>query len=226
MGAAARLSAWMDSIQNGYAVLAKRALNSQWCLPKLRGQSPATLIAGLGIGRVWDYLYGADWSGYYRSVYGYDITKQLVDLMRSADYWIRLKTPASSDLPPNITSHDASSHIRSTLGFWAGYKPAPTLFWFEAIPPSELIAQACPERTLGYYRYFTPEPAVANVALIGYICTRMLQPSICTVIINGPLANVKDGSFRGFSLGEKGIKEHAVLLILTNSINLLTLVCC
>ncbi|WP_272521513.1 hypothetical protein [Providencia sp. PROV202] len=33
------------------------------------------------------------------------------------------------------------------------------------------------------------------------------------VFINGPLANVKDGSgFRGFSLGEKGIKEHAVLL--------------
>ncbi|MEI6934131.1 hypothetical protein ACOQLP_30475, partial [Klebsiella pneumoniae] len=33
------------------------------------------------------------------------------------------------------------------------------------------------------------------------------------VIINGPLASVKDGpGFRGFSLGEKGIKEHAVLL--------------
>lgn len=33
------------------------------------------------------------------------------------------------------------------------------------------------------------------------------------VFINGPLANVKDGSgFRGFSLGEKGIKEHVVLL--------------
>ena len=32
------------------------------------------------------------------------------------------------------------------------------------------------------------------------------------VFINGPLANVKDGSgFRGFSLGEKGIKEHAIL---------------
>lgn len=33
------------------------------------------------------------------------------------------------------------------------------------------------------------------------------------VIINGSLANVKDSpGFRGFSLGEKGIKEHAVLL--------------
>lgn len=33
------------------------------------------------------------------------------------------------------------------------------------------------------------------------------------VIINGSLANVKDSpGFRGFSPGEKGIKEHAVLL--------------
>ncbi|MGE2787613.1 YaaW family protein, partial [Escherichia coli] len=33
------------------------------------------------------------------------------------------------------------------------------------------------------------------------------------VIIDGALAKVKDGSgYRGFSLGEKGIKAHAVLL--------------
>ncbi len=39
------------------------------------------------------------------------------------------------------------------------------------------------------------------------------QHNYMEVMINGPLARVKDGiGFRGFSLGENGIKEHAVLL--------------
>jgi hypothetical protein len=88
------------------------------------------------------------------------------------------------------------------------HQPALTV---ATIPPSESInTGAMQEQDItGISRLSPLLQTLPSLATSAHVASHQYME----VIINGPLASVKDGpGFRGFSLGEKGIKEHAVLL--------------
>lgn len=77
-------------------------------------------------------------------------------------------------------------------------------------PPSHDVIQTMEERDVAGISRLSPLlqvlPSLATAQNVA-------QHNYMEVIIDGPLARVKEGGgFRGFSLGDKGIKEHAVLL--------------
>ncbi|EOZ3162215.1 hypothetical protein ACQ2F6_002924 [Yersinia enterocolitica] len=171
------------------------------------------LIAGLGIGRVLGVLTGPVGLAITGLYTAYDISNPafrvtLPCLVQIA--WIRLKnsrqyrlaTQSSSDTVPTLT-------YDQLWGFGHDiHQPALTV---ATIPPSELIStEAMQEQDItGISRLSPLLQTLPSLVTSVHVASHQYME----VIINGPLANVKDGpGFRGFSLGEKGIKEHAVLL--------------
>lgn len=171
------------------------------------------LIAGLGIGRVLGVLTGPVGLAITGLYTAYDISNPafrvtLPCVVQIA--WIRLKnsrqfrlaTQSSPATMPALT-YDQRWGFGQDIN-----QPALTV---STIPPSELISkEAMQEQDItGISRLSPLLQTLPSLVTSLHVASHQYME----VIINGPLANVKDGpGFRGFSLGEKGIKEHAVLL--------------
>lgn len=171
------------------------------------------LIAGLGIGRVLGVLTGPVGLAITGLYTAYDISNPafrvtLPCVVQIA--WIRLKnsrqfrlaTQSSPATMPALT-YDQRWGFGQDIN-----QPALTV---STIPPSELIStEAMQEQDItGISRLSPLLQTLPSLATSAHIARHQYME----VIINGPLASVKGGpGFRGFSLGEKGIKEHAVLL--------------
>ena len=171
------------------------------------------LIAGLGIGRVLGVLTGPVGLAITGLYTAYDISNPafrvtLPCVVQIA--WIRLKnsrqfrltTQSSPTTIPTLT-------YEQRWGFGHDINQ-PTLM-VSTIPPSEIINTAAMQEQdiTGISRLNPLLQTLPSLATSAHIASRQYME----VMINGPLASVKDGlGFRGFSLGDKGIKEHAVLL--------------
>lgn len=171
------------------------------------------LIAGLGIGRVLGVLTGPVGLAITGLYTAYDISNPafrvtLPCVVQIA--WIRLKNSRQFRLatqPSSATVPALTYDQRWGFGHDI-HQPALTV---ATIPPSELIStEAMQEQDItGISRLSPLLQTLPSLASSAHIASHQYME----VIINGPLASVKDGpGFRGFSLGEKGIKEHAVLL--------------
>ncbi len=171
------------------------------------------LIAGLGIGRILGVLTGPVGLAITGLYTVYDISNPafrvtLPCVVQIA--WIRLKnsrqfrlaTQSSPVTMPALT-YDQRWGFGQDIN-----QPALTV---STIPPSELIStEAMQEQDITSISRLNPLlQTLPSLATSAHVASHQYME----VIINGPLASVKDGpGFRGFSLGEKGIKEHAVLL--------------
>ncbi|WP_410707715.1 hypothetical protein [Citrobacter amalonaticus] len=171
------------------------------------------LIAGLGIGRVLGVLTGPVGLAITGLYTAYDISNPafrvtLPCVVQIA--WIRLKNSRQF----RLTTHSSPAMMPALTydqrwGFGHDiHQPALTV---ATIPPSESInTGAMQEQDItGISRLSPLLQTLPSLATSAHVASHQYME----VIINGPLASVKDGpGFRGFSLGEKGIKEHAVLL--------------
>lgn len=171
------------------------------------------LIAGLGIGRVLGVLTGPVGLAITGLYTAYDISNPafrvtLPCVVQIA--WIRLKNSRQF----RLTTHSSPAMMPALTydqrwGFGHDiHQPALTV---ATIPPSESInTGAMQEQDItGISRLSPLLQTLPSQATSAHVASHQYME----VIINGPLASVKDGpGFRGFSLGEKGIKEHAVLL--------------
>lgn len=171
------------------------------------------LIAGLGIGRVLGVLTGPVGLAITGLYTAYDISNPafrvtLPCVVQIA--WIRLKnsrqfrlaTQPSPAMMPALT-YDQRWGFGHDM-----HQPALTV---ATIPSSESInTGAMQEQDITAISRLGPLlQTLPSLATSAHVASHQYME----VIINGPLASVKDGpGFRGFSLGEKGIKEHAVLL--------------
>lgn len=171
------------------------------------------LIAGLGIGRVLGVLTGPVGLAITGLYTAYDISNPafrvtLPCVVQIA--WIRLKNSRQFRLAtqPSPATMPALTYDQR-WGFGHDiHQPALTV---ATIPPSESInTGAMQEQDItGISRLSPLLQTLPSLATSEHVASHQYME----VIINGPLASVKDGpGFRGFSLGEKGIKEHAVLL--------------
>lgn len=171
------------------------------------------LIAGLGIGRVLGVLTGPVGLAITGLYTAYDISSPafrvtLPCVVQIA--WIRLKNSRQFRLAtqPSPATMPALTYDQR-WGFGHDiHQPALTV---ATIPPSESInTGAMQEQDItGISRLSPLLQTLPSLATSAHVASHQYME----VIINGPLASVKDGpGFRGFSLGEKGIKEHAVLL--------------
>lgn len=171
------------------------------------------LIAGLGIGRVLGVLTGPVGLAITGLYAAYDISNPafrvtLPCVVQIA--WIRLKnsrqlrlaTQSSPATVPALTHGQRWSFGHDI------HQPALTV---ATIPPSESInTGAMQEQDITGISLLSPLlQTLPSLATSAHVASHQYME----VIINGSLAKVKDGlGFRGFSLGEKGIKEHAILL--------------
>ncbi|MET5963514.1 hypothetical protein WIA93_21950 [Citrobacter amalonaticus] len=171
------------------------------------------LIAGLGIWRVLGVLTGPVGLAITGLYTAYDISNPafrvtLPCVVQIA--WIRLKNSRQFRLAtqPSPATMPALTYDQR-WGFGHDiHQPALTV---ATIPPSESInTGAMQEQDItGISRLSPLLQTLPSLATSAHVASHQYME----VIINGPLASVKDGpGFRGFSLGEKGIKEHAVLL--------------
>lgn len=171
------------------------------------------LIVGLGIGRVLGVLTGPVGLAITGLYTAYDISNPafrvtLPCVVQIA--WIRLKNSRQFRLATRPSPATMPALIYDQRwGFGHDiHQPALTV---ATIPPSESInTGAMQEQDItGISRLSPLLQTLPSLAASTHIASHQYME----VIINGPLASVKDGpGFRGFSLGEKGIKEHAVLL--------------
>ena len=171
------------------------------------------LIAGLGIGRVLGVLTGPVGLAITGLYTAYDISNPafrvtLPCVVQIA--WIRLKNSRQFRLATQPSPATMSALTYDQLwGFGHDiHQPALTV---ATIPPSENInTGAMQEQDIAGISRLSPLlQTLPSLATSAHVASHQYME----VIINGPLASVKDGpGFRGFSLGEKGIKEHAVLL--------------
>ncbi|OUC36137.1 hypothetical protein BJP35_3321 [Enterobacter sp. J49] len=171
------------------------------------------LIAGLGIGRVLGVLTGPVGLAITGLYTAYDISNPafrvtLPCVVQIA--WIRLKNSRQFRLAtqPSPASMPALTYDQR-WGFGHDiHQPALTV---ATIPPSESINTGAMQEQdiIGISRLSPLLQTLPSLATSAHVASHQYME----VIINGPLASVKDSpGFRGFSLGEKGIKEHAVLL--------------
>lgn len=171
------------------------------------------LIAGLGIGRVLGVLTGPVGLAITGLYTAYDISNPafrvtLPCVVQIA--WIRLKNSRQFRLAtqPSPTTVPALTYDQR-WGFGHDiHQPALTV---ATIPPSESINTGSMQEqdVTGISRLSPLLQTLPSLATSAHVASHQYME----VIINGTLASVKDGpGFRGFSLGEKGIKEHAVLL--------------
>ena len=171
------------------------------------------LIAGLGIGRVLGVLtgpVGLALTGLYTA---YDISNPAFRITLPCVVqiaWIRLK---------NSRHHRLSESVSSTTISTANYD---NRWVFE----NEKSQRVLTVSSIALNKITHPDTLVRHditeISRLGPLLQTL--PSLATaahiashhymeVIIDGALAKVKDGSgYRGFSLGEKGIKAHTVLL--------------
>lgn len=171
------------------------------------------LVAGLGIGRVLGVLtgpVGLALTGLYTA---YDISNPAFRITLPCVVqiaWIRLKKSRHFRLAESV-----SATAISTLNYdkrWVfENEEEKQILTVSSIALNEMTNTA----TL-------PQHDIAGISRLSPLLQTL--PSLATsahianhhymeVVIDGALARVKDGTgFRGFSLGEKGIKEHAVLL--------------
>ncbi|MGE5120165.1 YaaW family protein [Yersinia enterocolitica] len=171
------------------------------------------LIAGLGIGRVLGVLTGPVGLAITGLYTAYDISNPafrvtLPCVVQIA--WIRLKNSCQFRLA--IRSSPVTTPALTYDQRWGFghdiHQPALTV---ATIPPSESINTGAMQEqdVTGISRLSPLLQTLPSLATSAHVASHQYME----VIINGPLASVKDGpGFRGFSLGEKGIKEHAVLL--------------
>ncbi|EYD87655.1 hypothetical protein AC26_0387 [Escherichia coli 1-176-05_S3_C2] len=171
------------------------------------------LIAGLGIGRVLGVLtgpVGLALTGLYTA---YDISNPAFRITLPCVVqiaWIRLKNSRHHRLSESVSSTAMSTANYGNRWVFENEKSqrvltVSSIALNEITPPDTLIRHDITEISrLGPLLQTLPSLATAaHVASHHYM----------EVIIDGALAKVKDGSgYRGFSLGEKGIKAHAVLL--------------
>ena len=171
------------------------------------------LIAGLGIGRVLGVLTGPVGLAITGLYTAYDISNPAFRVTLPCVVhiaWIRLKNSRQFRL-----ATQSSPAMISALTYdqrWSFghdiHQPALTV---ATIPPSESINTGTMQEQdiTGISRLSPLLQTLPSLATSAHVASHQYME----VIINGPLASVKDGlGFRGFSLGEKGIKEHAVLL--------------
>ncbi|HAL9676879.1 TPA: hypothetical protein JLY13_000875 [Escherichia coli] len=171
------------------------------------------LIAGLGIGRVLGVLtgpVGLALTGLYTA---YDISNPAFRITLPCVVqiaWIRLKNSRHHRLSESVSSTAMSTANYGNRWVFENEKSqrvltVSSIALNEITHPDTLIRHDITEISrLGPLLQTLPSLATAaHVASHHYM----------EVIIDGALAKVKDGSgYRGFSLGEKGIKAHAVLL--------------
>ena len=171
------------------------------------------LIAGLGIGRVLGVLtgpVGLALTGLYTA---YDISNPAFRITLPCVVqiaWIRLKNSRHHRLSESVSSTAMSTANYGNRWVFENEKSqrvltVSSIALNEITHPDTLIRHDITEISrLGPLLQTLPSlTTAAHVASHHYM----------EVIIDGALAKVKDGSgYRGFSLGEKGIKAHAVLL--------------
>lgn len=171
------------------------------------------LIAGLGIGRVLGVLTGPVGLAITGLYTAYDISNPAFRVILPCVVqiaWIRLKNSRQFRLATRPSPATMPALIYDQRwGFGHDiHQPALTV---ATIPPSESInTGAMQEQDIAGISRLSPLlQTLPSLATSAHVASHQYME----VIINGPLASVKDGpGFRGFSLGEKGIKEHAVLL--------------
>ncbi|EFN7883015.1 hypothetical protein EEK96_15905 [Escherichia coli] len=203
----------LDKLSRMELPLLQRAAMVASGLAQIATGKALPLIAGLGIGRVLGVLtgpVGLALTGLYTA---YDISNPAFRITLPCVVqiaWIRLK---------NSRHHRLSESVSSTTISTANYD---NRWVFE----NEKSQRVLTVSSIALNKITHPDTLVRHDITEISRLSPLLQtlPSLATaahiashhymeVIIDGALAKVKDGSgYRGFSLGEKGIKAHAVLL--------------
>ena len=203
----------LDKLSRMELPLLQRAAMVASGLAQIATGKALPLIAGLGIGRVLGVLtgpVGLALTGLYTA---YDISNPAFRITLPCVVqiaWIRLK---------NSRHHRLSESVSSTAMSTANYG---NRWVFE----NEKSQRVLTVSSIALNKITHPDTLVRHditeISRLGPLLQTL--PSLATaahvashhymeVIIDGALAKVKDGSgYRGFSLGEKGIKAHAVLL--------------
>lgn len=203
----------LDKLSRMELPLLQRAAMVASGLAQIATGKALPLIAGLGIGRVLGVLtgpVGLALTGLYTA---YDISNPafrvtLPCVVQIA--WIRLKNSRHHRLSESVSSTAMSTANYGNRWVFENEKSqrvltVSSIALNEITHPDTLIRHDITEISrLGPLLQTLPSLATAaHVASHHYM----------EVIIDGALAKVKDGSgYRGFSLGEKGVKAHAVLL--------------
>ncbi|QMM76404.1 hypothetical protein HVW95_10535 [Escherichia coli] len=203
----------LDKLSRMELPLLQRAAMVASGLAQIATGKALPLIAGLGIGRVLGVLtdpVGLALTGLYTA---YDISNPAFRITLPCVVqiaWIRLK---------NSRHHRLSESVSSTTISTANYD---NRWVFE----NEKSQRVLTVSSIALNKITHPDTLVRHDITEISRLSPLLQtlPSLATaahiashhymeVIIDGALAKVKDDSeYRGFSLGEKGIKAHAVLL--------------
>ncbi|EOQ56571.1 MULTISPECIES: YaaW family protein [Escherichia] len=203
----------LDKLSRMELPLLQRAAMVASGLAQIATGKALPLIAGLGIGRVLGVLtgpVGLALTGLYTA---YDISNPAFRITLPCVVqiaWIRLK---------NSRHHRLSESVSSTTISTANYD---NRWVFE----NEKSQRVLTVSSIALNKITHPDTLVRHditeISRLGPLLQTL--PSLATaahiashhymeVIIDGALAKVKDGSgYRGFSLGENGIKAHAVLL--------------
>ncbi|EFK3892911.1 hypothetical protein K6633_19615 [Escherichia ruysiae] len=203
----------LDKLSRMELPLLQRAAMVASGLAQIATGKALPLIAGLGIGRVLGVLtgpVGLALTGLYTA---YDISNPAFRITLPCVVqiaWIRLK---------NSRHHRLSESVSSTTISTANYD---NRWVFE----NEKSQRVLTVSSIALNKITHPDTLVRHditeISRLGPLLQTL--PSLATaahiashhymeVIIDGALAKVKDGSgYRGFSLGGKGIKAHAVLL--------------
>ncbi|HAY5552610.1 TPA: hypothetical protein J0A55_001672 [Escherichia coli] len=203
----------LDKLSRMELPLLQRAAMVASGLAQIATGKALPLIAGLGIGRVLGVLtgpVGLALTGLYTA---YDISNPAFRITLPCVVqiaWIHLK---------NSRHHRLSESVSSTTISTANYD---NRWVFE----NEKSQRVLTVSSIALNKITHPDTLVRHditeISRLGPLLQTL--PSLATaahiashhymeVIIDGALAKVKDGSgYRGFSLGEKGIKAHAVLL--------------
>lgn len=203
----------LDKLSRMELPLLQRAAMVASGLAQIATGKALPLIAGLGIGRVLGVLtgpVGLALTGLYTA---YDISNPAFRITLPCVVqiaWIRLKNSRHHRLSESVSSTAMSTVNYGNRWVFENEKSqrvltVSSIALNEITHPDTLIRHDITEISrLGPLLQTLPSLATAaHVASHHYM----------EVIIDGALAKVKDGSgYRGFSLGEKGIKAHAVLL--------------
>lgn len=203
----------LDKLSRMELPLLQRAAMVASGLAQIATGKALPLIAGLGIGRVLGVLtgpVGLALTGLYTA---YDISNPAFRITLPCVVqiaWIRLKNSRHHRLSKSVSSTAMSTANYGNRWVFENEKSqrvltVSSIALNEITHPDTLIRHDITEISrLGPLLQTLPSLATAaHVASHHYM----------EVIIDGALAKVKDGSgYRGFSLGEKGIKAHAVLL--------------
>lgn len=203
----------LDKLSRMELPLLQRAAMVASGLAQIATGKALPLIAGLGIGRVLGVLtgpVGLALTGLYTA---YDISNPAFRITLPCVVqiaWIRLKNSRHHRLSESVPSTAMSTANYGNRWVFENEKSqrvltVSSIALNEITHPDTLVRHDITEISrLGPLLQTLPSFATAaHIASHHYM----------EVIIDGALAKVKDGSgYRGFSLGEKGIKAHAVLL--------------